>query len=272
VDKAIQLLKSFNFTESEAKVYITLLRNGAGTGYEISKLSSVPRSKVYNTLEVLMAKGCIVVSKQTNPVHYSAVPIEEFIANIQRTVNDSLNEVKQELDGHTQRIDLDNLWYIRGYNNIFNKCRSLLRNAKSEVYIQVWQEDITQIMDELQAVEEKLDRVVIILYSANHHYDVPLTNYYKHGFEEAKLLESGGRWINIVIDSQELLFGHIHDKNAEVIWTQSVPIVFQAKENIVHDAYCLRLIEAMGDEAKKLFGDDLLGVRNIFKQKTHKEG
>ncbi|WP_240968219.1 TrmB family transcriptional regulator [Paenibacillus aquistagni] len=268
MEKVIQLLKSFHFTESETKVYISLLKNGPGTGYEISKQSSVPRSKVYNTLEILIDKGCVVVSKQQNPVNYSAVPIDEFIGNIRSSMDDNLAEVKQELTSYNQTMDLETLWYIQGYKNIFNKCRHLLKEAVSDVYVQVWKEDIDYILDELQEVETRLNQSVIILYSTNHDYDVPLSNYYKHGFEKEKLKESGGRWINIVVDSKEMLFGHIqNEKNAEVIWTQSVPMVFLAKENIRHDAYCLKLIDALGDDAKRQFGDELMEIRSIFKNK-----
>ncbi|MBU5590202.1 TrmB family transcriptional regulator [Clostridium sp. MSJ-4] len=266
MDKIINLLKNFNFTESESKVYISLLKNGAGTGYEISKNSSVPRSKVYNILEILMDKGCVVISKKTNPVNYSAVPIDEFINNIKSNVDQSLGEVKKELISYNQTMDLDNMWYIRGYKNIFNKCKNLLNSAKKDVYIQVWKEDIDNVYEELKSLEERVDEVVIILYSANNDYDVNLRSFYKHGFEKDMLEESGGRWVNIVVDSNEMIFGHIqNDKNAEVIWTQSKPMVFLAKENIRHDAYCLKLIEALEDDAKVKFGKELEGVRDIFK-------
>lgn len=272
MERVIQLLKLFHFTESETKVYIALLKNGAGTGYEISKWSSVPRSKVYNTLEILMEKGCAVVSKQTNPVNYSAVPIEELINNIRTNVEEDLAEVQKELTSYNQTMDLETLWYIRGYSNIFNKCRHLLEEAKSDVYIQVWREDLPYILEELQAVEKRLAQTVIILYSTDHDYDVPLHYYYRHGFEEAKLEESGGRWINLVIDSKEVLFGHIqNDKNAEVIWTQSLPMVFLTKENISHDAYCLKLIDALDEDARKQFGKELQGIRSIFKPHDHND-
>lgn len=271
MDKIINLLKNFNFTESEAKVYISLLKHGAGTGYEISKNSSVPRSKVYNILTILMDKGCVVISKQTNPINYSAVPIDEFISNIKSNVDRTLDEVKGELINFNQTMDLDNMWYIRGYQNIFNKCKNILSSAKKDVYIQVWREDIENIYDELKSVEERLDKVVTILYSANNDYDVNLNSYYKHGFEKDKMAESGGRWINIVVDSNEMLFGHIqNDKNAEVIWTKSKPMVFLSKENIRHDAYCLKLIDALNDNVKVKFGDDLEGIRDIFKEHNPK--
>ena len=46
MDDIINLLRKFDFTESEAKAYITLIQNGSCTGYELSKLSGVPRSKI----------------------------------------------------------------------------------------------------------------------------------------------------------------------------------------------------------------------------------
>lgn len=266
MEKIIHLLKSFHFTESETKVYIAMLKHGSGTGYEISKWSSVPRSKVYNILETLMDKGCAVVSKQTNPLHYSAVPMGELIENIRSSVEEDLAAVQSELASFNQTMDLETLWYIRGYSNIFSKCRHLLAQAQSDVYIQVWREDLPYILEELQAVEQRLAKTVIILYSTDHDYDVPLQYYYRHGFEEEKLAESGGRWLNMVIDSKEVLFGHIQNsKNAEVIWTRSLPMVFLAKENISHDAYCLKLIDALDEDAKEQFGKELQGIRSIFR-------
>ena len=40
----------------ETRVYTTLLEKGNLTGYEVSKISGVPRSKVYNILEKLLKK------------------------------------------------------------------------------------------------------------------------------------------------------------------------------------------------------------------------
>ena len=270
MDKIINLLKKFNFTESESKVYIALLKNGPGTGYEISKNSSVPRSKVYNVIEILMGKGCVVVSKENPPLKYSAVPIDEFIDNIRDNVHKDLEEVKEELVSYNTTMDLESMWHIKGYDNIFNKCRHLLKGAKKEVFLQVWKEDIHNLYEELKLIEETLDKVIIIFYSLDGNYEVGLKNYYNHGFEKAKLKESGGRWISIVVDSNEVIFGHIqNEKNAEVVWTKSTPMVFLAKENIIHDAYCLKMIEIFGEAAKDKFGEELQGVREVFKAFNH---
>ncbi|WP_251862581.1 helix-turn-helix domain-containing protein [Clostridium sp. Marseille-Q2269] len=265
MENLLSLLKKFGFTESETKVYIALLKNGPGTGYEISKNSSVPRSKVYNILEILMDKGCIVVSKKEKPINYAPIPVEEFIENIKHHTSAILDEVKVELENCNSKIDLDQMWYIRGYENIFSKCRNMIDNAKNDVYIQVWKEDLKEVETEIKMAEEELSKILIILYSMNQDYTSEIKNYYRHGFEKDKLEEIGGRWITLVVDSNEMVFGHIQsEKNAEVIWTKSASMVFLAKENITHDAYCLRLIESLGDTLKDKFGDNLEGVRNIF--------
>lgn len=265
MDKLLNSLKKFGFTESETRVYVTLLKNGTGTGYEISKNSSVPRSKVYNILEMLMIKGCVVVSKQDKPVKYAAIPVEELIGNIKHNTDTVIEDIRKELDSYNTKADSNEIWNIKGYDNIFNKCRHMISNAKKEVYIQVWGEDLSEIEDEISVIEENLQDVVMILYSLQHDYTSKIKNFYKHGFEESKLEEMGGRWITLVVDSAEMIFGNIqNEKNAETICTKSIPIVFLAKENINHDAYCLKLIDALGDDLKLKFGEDLLGVRKIF--------
>lgn len=265
MDNLTNLLKNFGFTESETKVYQALLKYGPETGYEASKNSSVPRSKIYNILENLINKGCVVVTKRDKPVNYAAVAADELIEKIRHNVDGILDEVKLELENYDNKIDMEQVWHIKGYDNIFAKCRSILASAEEEIYIQIWKDDIKEIENELIIKEKELQEFITILYSMDQDYEVGLKNFYKHGFEKEKLSETGGRWLTLVVDSKEMMFGNIqNEKNAEVIWTQSSPMIFLAKENIKHDAYCLRLIEKLGESAKDKFGKDLEGIRDIF--------
>lgn len=56
METIIQIMKKYHFSEMETLVYTTLLEQDKLTGYEISKKSGVPRSKVYNILEKLLKK------------------------------------------------------------------------------------------------------------------------------------------------------------------------------------------------------------------------
>lgn len=68
----VKKMKQFGYTESETNIYLSLVENGSMTGYEVSKKSGVPRSKVYNNLETLVKKGVVLVNK-SEPKIYSAI-------------------------------------------------------------------------------------------------------------------------------------------------------------------------------------------------------
>ena len=73
-----KFLLEIGFTLNEAKVYLTLLQNRYLNGYEISKLSNVSRSLVYNVIDRLVAKGFILKSEgQIN--YYCALPYDKVI-------------------------------------------------------------------------------------------------------------------------------------------------------------------------------------------------
>ena len=73
-----KFLLEIGFTLNESKVYLTLLQNRYLNGYEISKLSNVSRSLVYNVIDRLVAKGFVLKSEgQIN--YYCALPYEKVI-------------------------------------------------------------------------------------------------------------------------------------------------------------------------------------------------
>ena len=71
-------LQKLGLTEYEAKVYTTLLQEGTSTGSLLSKKSSVPQGKIYETLRKLIDKG-LVVEKPTNPKQFQALPAEQAL-------------------------------------------------------------------------------------------------------------------------------------------------------------------------------------------------
>ena len=155
LDFVISLFKNLNFTESEAKAYIALLQQGSSSGYEVSKISGVPRSKIYNILESLITKGMVLCTKHTTPALYHAVPVEEVLKNLKRDYEHTLDVVESELSAFTKRLNLGYIWHIREYENVFDKCRNLLQNTKKELYLQIWREDFDEIAGEIIALEKK---------------------------------------------------------------------------------------------------------------------
>jgi len=82
ISNKINLLNRIGLTDAEAKVYVALLQKGELSGYESSKVSSVPHSKIYNVLESLISKGFILFTEGKNSNKYMAVPMEEMSKKI----------------------------------------------------------------------------------------------------------------------------------------------------------------------------------------------
>lgn len=266
MENIISLMKKYNFTEYETKVYIALLQTGNATGYEVSKLSSVPRSKVYNTLADLSKKG-LVLSSQGDQVLYSAVPVDEFVNSLKRDVKSDMDALKLSLNQyrHTNEEKRE-IWNIEGYDNVINKAKSLLSRAESELFVQIWKEDIDdEMLSLLQDAQNRIDKFIVILFSQSGNYTIDLKRCYPHHFEEEKLHETKSRWMNIVINSDEMLMSSVYNHTmANAITTKNEPMVFLSREYIVHDAYTARILRDLDEKSREFFGPDLKKVRDVF--------
>ncbi len=267
MEHIINLMKKYNFTEYETKVYIALLEIGKSTGYEISKMSSVPRSKVYNTLESLLKKG-LIQKTINNQVLYTAIPVDEFINMLSDSLNKDMINLKQSLNQHnTSTFDHNEIWNIDGYDNVIIKAKNLIKNAQDELLIQIWKEDIdNELMELLKAAQERIENFILILFSETGNYEMSFNRYYAHYFETEKLEEMKSRWINIVSNGNNMMMSTIYNHTlASGLTTQFEPMVFLAREYIVHDAYTANILKNLDQNTKDIFGPHMSKIRDIFK-------
>lgn len=75
-DEAIELLQNLGLQQYEAKAFVALTRLPRGTAKEISDVSEVPRTRVYDAVRVLESKGLVEI-QHSNPQQFRAVPIDE---------------------------------------------------------------------------------------------------------------------------------------------------------------------------------------------------
>ncbi|HHY14195.1 MAG TPA: TrmB family transcriptional regulator [Thermoanaerobacterales bacterium] len=263
----IQVFRQFNYTQYEAQVYITLLQNGPQTGYEVSKMSGVPRSKVYNVLEKLTNRGAVVTAQGEKNVLYKAEPIQRLINLAKTSFNDCIQILERETKKYTYSFDDEQIWKIFDYPSILEKCKEMIDSAENELMIQIWMEELEGDIEELLLTKEKQNdfNLVTVLYDRKEKYHTELRQIYKHGFEVSKLREMGNRWITVVTDGKEMLHAAVHNfVSAEAIYTKNNNMVFFAREHVKHDAYCLRLIDILTEQIKQQFGEDMEGIRDVF--------
>lgn len=266
MDNELSLLNKIGLTDAEAKVYLTLSQNGSLTGYEASKMANVPRSKIYNILQSLIDKGFALFTQYESNNKYIAVPMSEISNKIKKEMSNNLNQLEESFRIFPLKTNMDNIWHIKNYNNIFEKCRCIIKNSNKEVLIQIWYEDLHNILDEIVEFEKKNKNIAVVVFGAPKDKNISeLRNIYFHGMGEEKKKEMGGRWITLVSDFKEVVFGQIISESiCEVIWTESKPMVVLASEYVRHDAYFYKSVMALPNEMKDKFGDDLEEIRKIF--------
>lgn len=262
----INVLKQFKFTESEAKIYISLLQNGSCTGYELSKVSGVPRSKIYVLLEGLASRGIVEQSTSDHTVLYQAIPTDQLSTLLTGSFQETLNSFHTECSHLVTKEDNQTIWELEEWNSIRAKAKKQITEAKSNLLIQIWVDELDGELAELiNQKQEEIEDVVVVLYDPTKCYDTSLTHFYPHGFEQDKLDEIGHRWITVVADKQDILYCTIPFKGTtKAIHTKNPMLAFFASEYVIHDAYCLRLIDQFPEQIKAHYGDDMEGLRDIF--------
>lgn len=265
----INLMKQFDFSESETKVYLTLLQNGVLSGYETAKLSGVARSKVYDVLSSLVSKGVVRVNNQDKVSYYQSESSEFLIEKLRRNTDQALEKLSQATEFFQPNEFNEQLWSMSDYQAILLKTQTMIEQAEEEILLHIWTDDLSEELEELLLQKEKAGlKIIIILFDRTKNYEFAkkIHHCYIHGFEEEKLEERNQtRWINLAIDGKEMIYASIKDYlTAEATYSSNKSFVFFSREYVTHDAYCLRIEEKAMPELKEIFGEDLSGIRDIF--------
>uniref|UniRef100_A0A7J2TL29 TrmB family transcriptional regulator n=1 Tax=Archaeoglobus fulgidus TaxID=2234 RepID=A0A7J2TL29_ARCFL len=153
----IEVLKSFGFTEYEAKALITLISKGVLTAREIAEFSGIPRTSVYDVMASLKAKG--FVEEIGKPVRFRAIPVEEMISILSRKTRENLEILREEISKlkNSEQVELIKLY--RG-KAVFEKLQELVENAKEEVVVL-----ISHLKPEIKEILSKVKCRLILISS-----------------------------------------------------------------------------------------------------------
>jgi len=258
----IEKLKEIGFNTYEAKVYVALLKKYPATGYETAKLANIPQSRAYDTLKVLEEKN-IVVSANTKPVTYTPIKPKLLTSRFQKKVASTINF----LDKHLPEVREDYnepIMTISGKQNIQDKIIEVIRNAKREIYMEVWSQDYNTFEKELLNAYNRNVEIRIVGYD---NFQSRFGLVFEHAFAKDIELSLGGRMIIIAADDGEGIIGKISSlkndvSDTNIIWTKNQGIVFIIKEFIVHDMYLIDVEENLVEQMKYIYGKGLKRLKD----------
>ena len=76
---ALEQLQELGFTEYEARAYHALLQYHPVSGYELAKVSGIPRANIYVVLQKLEERGAVIRAEDGDSTRYLPVAPDELL-------------------------------------------------------------------------------------------------------------------------------------------------------------------------------------------------
>ena len=257
-----KFLLEIGFTLNEAKVYLTLLQNRYLNGYEISKLSNVSRSLVYNVIDRLVAKGFVLKSEgQIN--YYCALPYDKVIEKIKNDNINKLNVAREKLKNYS-RIENESeyIFNIKGIDEFFSKANDLILNAKKEISISIWKEDFPKIEESLSIASKKGIKIYIFSFS---NIDFPYGELFSYQLKDPTSLFPYRR-ISIVVDGKEVIVGENAGDKSICVLSKNHALVSMTTDEIVLNIFWLKYIKSKGLLKDNATSDEFLTLLNKLRK------
>lgn len=257
----IDNLLKIGFSQYEAKVYIASVANPKSTAYELSKLSGVPQSKIYETMKKLLKKGLVTIDG-IKPVKYTVLPTEEFLNKYKSDVDNSISFLKKNINLISKKTSLDYICHFSGEFEINFKLKELIKNSKKNIYLSIWAEDYNNLHEELLEAHKRGIKIVSVLYEKP---DFEVGKVYYHemeGMQEDAALH--GKWLSIVIDESKTLFSIKNGSDNICFLTENKALMLTSECFITHDILLAEIYSKFKDQLDKEFGNNMINIRKNF--------
>ncbi len=263
----IEKLVQIGFSEYEAKAYVAMLRKNPATGYEISKLSGVPRSMIYEVLGKLTARGAALTLRKEGSVSYTPVPAEDLLERHHREQEQLIAELKAELSALGSASELEYVWNIEGDENIVARAIEMIGDAQEQLHISL----LPAILPGLRwALEKAVDRGVRVVVYTPSPIDLPGAKVVVSPVSEEARDRVEGLWLILVVDEEEVLVGEwMTASQARASWTSSPLLVFIAEHHLRTDPYLPQILACLGDRAAEIIREE---DRELFARAMESRG
>ena len=230
--RIVEAMQSHGFTASEAKIYVSLLKNQPATGYELAARSGVPRSAIYSVLRRLQSLG-LVNAIQDKPARYVPLTPERLFALLESRFGRSLEALKGSIDDLGGAAAEAVTWTVHGYTSVLEQAERLIGEAEESVHGSLWSREGRRL--EPSFARAKAAGKDVILFSFT---PLPpgLGQVFSYGIAEEKLQAYWAHKIILVCDDKRVLVGGAEEtEETRAVVTEEPAIVEMAVSNLVLD-------------------------------------
>jgi sugar-specific transcriptional regulator TrmB len=245
MDEAIaNRLQTLGFSLYEARVYVGLLRHGPQNGNEVSKSAGLPSSKVYATLERLASKGIVHSVRHKSKTQYVCISPEELLHRLRDNYAEPLDYLEKTLPALAAFEPAAEVLTVIGMDAIRENGRYIVADARSEIYVSIWPDDLGGLGPELSAADERGVRIFGMLYGDE---PPPAGVWLAHSYRKIVSDRIRGRMLTLVADGEEALVAHIPRRGeASGVRTRNPVLSLITREYLHHDIVLQRAQVAIG--------------------------
>lgn len=206
MDEPVRILRQLGFAEYEARAYVALLRRSPLTGYELARLSGVPRADVYAVLRRLEDRGAVVRVDAEGAVRYAPVPPDELLGRLHRRYLGLVEDARRALTELTVPADHEFIWNIRGYPALLDHARSLVGQTRTELLVGLYPPEARTIGPDLGRAEAQGVAVTTVCFAGcPEECGACRGRVYRYRV----LPGETARWLVVIPDQAEVLAGEI---------------------------------------------------------------
>lgn len=238
-------LTAIGFTEYEAKVYVALLQESPSTGYQLSKLSGVPRSMVYETLKRLHARGAALETVKGRSTLYRPLPPEVLLDRYEREHRQLLHNLRGGLNKLYTAANDDHVWTISGKDTVMAYARKILQEAQSDTYLVLTDADLQALQRDIVAAHKRGAGINTLL-TGEGHLDIGRVAH--HPPLESELQDLTAMML-IAVDGGEMLVASAAAHRAmSATVTRNPDLVFIARQFVWMELFTQRVYAQLGDD------------------------
>lgn len=214
-----EYLIEYGLTRQEATIYISLLKHGSMTGYEVSKDTGISKSNVYSALKGLTQKGA-AVCEEHEATRYLPVEPKIFCDNHLRY----LHEVRENIiKWQPKKAEITEGYItINSARNIKNKIYEMLDKCELRLYIMADSQVIDLYARELARLAEAGKKIVVL---SDSDPKIKKATFYK--------IDNSKGQIRFVVDSGFVLTGGFSESDGDTcLYSRQENLVNLVKETI----------------------------------------
>ncbi len=227
-------LKELGFTRYESACYMALISKHPVNGSELSKISGIARSRIYDVLRNMISKGYVI---EIEASQYAPFPPDELVKKLNRSFIQKVKAFEKGVAGAKQESMYEYIWTLKGYENIMDKAKDMISNAKNEIYARLFSKASNYLEKYLKQADR---RGIKIRYIAMGDVSVKFDVMVIHPEKDLLLEKIGGRSFDIITDKKESLAGVFepgNEDNSPISWTRNKWFVTANRDSLRHDFY-----------------------------------